>query len=169
MSPVITITVNPCIDISAHIPALMPEKKLHCSTLKIEPGGGGINISRVIQRFGGSTIAIYPAGGYTGDFFNKMLDDEQVHSLRIPINDFTRENIVVKEDCSNQQYRFGMPGPVIQDSEWEKILLELSAINEVEFIVASGSLAPGVPEDFFARVGRIAKQKKSKIYPGHLR
>ena len=162
MSAVITITVNPCIDISAHIPELMPEKKLHCSTLKKEPGGGGINISRVIQRFGGSTIAIYPAGGYTGDFFNKMLDDEQVQSLRIHINDFTRENIVVKEDCSNLQYRFGMPGPVIQDREWEKILLELSAINEVEFIVASGSLAPGVPGDFFARVGEIAKLKNAK-------
>ena len=99
-SPVITITVNPCIDISAHVPELKPDKKLHCNRLKKEPGGGGINISRVIHRFGGSTKALYPAGGYTGDFFNNMLDEEKVQSLRIQINDFTRENIVIKEDLS---------------------------------------------------------------------
>ncbi|MEO6671143.1 MAG: 1-phosphofructokinase family hexose kinase [Ferruginibacter sp.] len=162
MLPVISLTLNPCIDLSAHIPELKPDKKLHCHTLKKEPGGGGINISRVIQRFGGSTIAVYPAGGYTGDYFNKMLDHENVRSVRIHIKDFTRENIVVKEDCSNLQYRFGMPGPVMQQDEWEKILFELSSIEEMGFLVASGSLADGIPKDFFARVGEIAKQKNVK-------
>lgn len=163
MSPIITITINPCIDISAHVPAMIPDRKLHCTHQLKEPGGGGVNISRVIQRFGGNTKAIFTCGGYTGDFFSFLLQKENVSSLPVHIKDHTRENIVVKDEFSGLQYRLGMPGPVITESEWQECLDTLSFIKDPAFIVASGSLTQGVPGDFFARVAEIAHNKNTKF------
>ena len=163
MASIITITANPCIDISTHVPKLIPEKKLHCTTMKKEPGGGGINVSRVIKRLGGNTKAIYLAGGYTGDYFTKMLHAEWVDTLVIEIENHTRENFVVAEGDTNLQYRFGMPGPYVKENEWMKCLDELSSLYAMEYIVASGSLTTGIPTDFFARVAAIANQKRARV------
>src|SRR4051794_11790024 len=98
MSTIVTVTVNPAIDISAHIPVLKPDKKLHCSGFKKEPGGGGINVSRVIKRLGGETIAVFLAGGYTGYFLTAMLKTEHIDTISIVTANHTRENFVVTED-----------------------------------------------------------------------
>lgn len=163
MAAIITITPNPCIDISTSVEELIPDKKLLCTSLKKEPGGGGINVSRVIKRLGADTKAIYLAGGYTGEFFTKMLQAESVESIVIQTENHTRENFIVAEESSRRQYRFGMPGPVIQEKEWMKCLEMLDSINETNYIVASGSLTTGIPVDFFARLALIAKQKNARL------
>lgn len=163
MSSIITITPNPCIDISTRVSELIPDKKLVCSSLKKEPGGGGINVSRVIKRLGGDTKAVCLAGGYTGDFFTKMLQAESVETIIIKTENHTRENFIVAEGSSGHQYRFGMPGPVIQEKEWMKCLEMINSINETSYIVASGSLTTGIPVDFFARLALMAKQKNIKL------
>ncbi len=163
MSVIITITPNPCIDISTHVEQLIPEKKLVCTSLKKEPGGGGINVSRVIKRFGGDSKAIYLAGGYTGDYFTKLLQAESVETIVIKTQNHTRENFIVAEESSKRQYRFGMPGPVIQEEEWMKCLEMLDSMNEAFYIVASGSLTTGIPLDFFARLAVIAKHKNIRL------
>ncbi len=163
MPSIITITPNPCIDITTHVTELIPDKKLLCTSMKKEPGGGGINVSRVIKRFGGDTKAIYLAGGYTGEFFTKMLQSESVNTNIIQTENHTRENFIVAEASSRHQYRFGMPGPVIQEKEWMKCLEMIDSLNEASYIVASGSLTTGIPVDFFARVALIAKQKNIRL------
>ena len=83
MSSIVTITFSPCIDRSASVPCLVPESKMKCSQPKLEPGGGGINVARAIKKLGGQAIAIYPAGGYTGMYFNKLLAQEDILSVVI--------------------------------------------------------------------------------------
>ena len=56
-----------------------------------------------------------------------------------------------------------MPGPVINESEWKDVLNTIEKINDIEFIVASGSISEGVPIDIFGRISRIAKLKKIKL------
>lgn len=163
MLPVVTITFNPCIDKSTSVPALIPEKKLVCAIPKVEPGGGGINVARAIKKLGGEAVAIYPAGGYTGQFFTGLLQKENVKWVVIPIAEETRENIIVKDEATNQQFRFGMPGPTITENEWRQCIMALEGIREMDFIVASGSLTKGVPADIFATLARIAKTKKAKL------
>lgn len=144
---------------------MVPDKKLHCNAVKKEPGGGGINVSRVIKRFGGDTTAIYLSGGYTGDFFTKMLLAEQVDVMEIKTVNHTRENFVVVDAFTKLQYRFGMPGPFIYDDEWNKCLDAAASFRDknVAFMVASGSLTNGIPVDFFAKLALIAKQQHSKF------
>jgi 6-phosphofructokinase 2 len=163
MPKIITITFSPCIDKSTTVPVLLPEKKLICSAPKLEPGGGGINVARAIKKLGGQATAIYPAGGYTGKFFNKLMIDEGVPSIIIEAENETRENIIVLEESTNRQYRFGMPGTALSESEWKQILSTVEEIKDVEFIVASGSLPPGVPSNIFAGIGIIAKKKGARF------
>ncbi len=164
MLPIITVTVSPCIDISTSVPELIPDKKLHCGIVKKEPGGGGINVSRVINRLGAATTAIYLAGGYTGSRFSSMLQDENVSSIAINTKNDTRENFVVAEKATGRQYRFGMPGPLINKEEWMQCLDVIASLKDVECIVASGSITAGVPESFFAKIASLAKQKNVPLF-----
>ncbi|MEO8110686.1 MAG: 1-phosphofructokinase family hexose kinase [Ginsengibacter sp.] len=163
MSKIITITFSPCIDKSTSIPELIPEKKLLCSSPKLEPGGGGINVARALKKLGEDAIAIFPSGGYTGKYFNHLMEAENISSKIIEIENETRENIIVLDESINSQYRFGMPGTELSEKEWKKCLLAVEEINDIGYIVASGSLPPGVPVNIYARLAEIAKQKKARL------
>ena len=162
MSKIVTITFSPCIDKSTSVPSLSPEKKLRCTAPKLEPGGGGINVARAMQKLGGEAIAIFPSGGYTGKFFNHLLEKENVPSVIIETSSETRENIIVLDESTNNQYRFGMPGTELRENEWKQCLKAVEEISNAEFIIASGSLPPGVPLNIYAQLARIAKNKNAK-------
>ncbi len=63
---IVTVTCNPCVDKSFLVKGLRAEAKMKAWSVRYDPGGGGINVSRVIQRLGGETIAVGFAGGHTG-------------------------------------------------------------------------------------------------------
>lgn len=163
MSAIVTVTFNPAIDKSTTVPLLISEKKLYCSQPVYEPGGGGINVARAIKKLGEESIAVYLAGGYTGKKLTQMLTDEGVESIVTETTESTRENLVVLEEMSNKQYRFGMPGSVVSEQEWQACLSSIEAIPDVKYIVASGSLPPGVPSDIFAGMAYIARNKNAKL------
>ncbi len=163
MSKIVTITFNPCIDKSTTVSQLIPEKKLSCSEPRFEPGGGGINVARAIKKLGGEITAVYPAGGYTGKFFNELLAKEKIPSIIIQIENPLRENVIVLEESSNNQFRFGFPGAELLKHEWEQCIDAIGKIDDAEFLIASGSLPEGVPDDIFARLAFISKKKNIKL------
>lgn len=162
MPSIVTVTINPTIDKTTAVQAVVPDKKLRCSCPTFEPGGGGINVARAVTKLGGSAMAVYPAGGCNGKLLKKLLDKEGVHSLKVEIGNDTRENTIVLDTSANLQYRFCMPGPEITELEWQQCLLRIEQLPAIDFLVASGSLSPGVPADFFARIAPIAAKKKAK-------
>ena len=129
----------------------------------MEPGGGGINVARAIKKLGGEATAIFPSGGYTGKFFNHLLENENVTSVIIETTNETRENIIVFDESTNNQYRFGMPGTDLSENEWKQCLKEVKKISKAEFIIASGSLPPGVPLNIYAQLAKIAKHNNAKF------
>lgn len=163
MSHVVTITLNPCIDKSLQVSLLVPDKKMHCDSPRIDPGGGGINVARGITRLGGDVTAIYFEGGEHGQILTEMLSGEQIPIIPIKIENYTRESWMVLEKSTNKQYRFIMPGPVISEFEWRACLSKLESIQEVKYIVISGSIPAGIPIDLFDSIGEIADNKKAKL------
>ncbi len=164
MKKIITLTVNPAIDKSTTVNGIKPNSKLRCAAPAFEPGGGGINVSRVIGELGGTSLCTYLAGGPTGVRLKEMLSAANILQQIIPIQGWTRENLAVTDVSNNQQFRFGMPGPEVLEEEWKITLIHLEAIlPDGDFLVASGSLSPGMPVDFFAKVARIAKSKQVKF------
>lgn len=155
--------MNPSIDTSLRTEQVVAERKMRCQDSVREPGGGGINVSRAIQRLGGRSIAMFPAGNLFGTLLKDLLSQEGVEHHHIPIQGETRENFSVLEDTTNLQYRFGVQGPRIDSGEWKGLLDQLIRLTPApEYIVASGSLPPGVPANFYARLADMAAKMHAK-------
>jgi 6-phosphofructokinase 2 len=156
---IVTLTINPAIDIFVNVPRVEPTRKLRCSAPKRDPGGGGINVARVAHRLGSNVAAIYPTGGAIGKLLHRLVEREGIDSMATPSHVETRENFTVYEETTGEQYRFVLPGSALHRAEWEAVLGKLSTLpQKPKFVVASGSVPPGVPEDFFARVARHARR-----------
>jgi 6-phosphofructokinase 2 len=164
MPDIATITINPAVDIFVNVERVEPTKKMRCSAPKRDPGGGGINVARAAHRLGGRVVAIYPAGGALGKLLQRLVEREGIDSVTTPSHVETRENFTAYEEESGQQYRFVLPGSALHKVEWETCLDKLATLpNKPKIVVASGSIPPGVPEDFFARVARQAKSVGAKM------
>jgi 6-phosphofructokinase 2 len=164
METVVTLTPNPAIDISAAVEEILPIRKLRCTAARRDPGGGGINVARVVRRFGAQVAAIYPAGGSTGRLLRQLVDREGVRSIAISVREETREDFTVLEESSGKQYRFVLPGTELSQPDWEACLNRLEEMEPMPpYVVGSGSLPPRVPDDFYARMAQIAKRRGSKV------
>jgi 6-phosphofructokinase 2 len=156
---IVTLTINPAIDIFVNVSRVEPTRKLRCSAPKRDPGGGGINVARVAHRLGGNVVAIYPTGGAIGKLLHRLVEREGIESVVTPSHVETRENFTAYEETTGEQYRFVLPGSTLHRAEWEAVLDKLILLTrKPKFVVASGSVPPGVPEDFFAHAARHAKQ-----------
>lgn len=163
MTKIVTLTLNPALDKSTETVRLLPDEKLRCDPPHWEPGGGGINVSRALKLLGGHSLCIYLAGGPSGAKMEELLRAEGVEQLRISSKEATRENLVVFEKSTQRQYRFGMPGAKVTEEELNACLDAIRNLpEEVEYLVASGSLPGGAPDDFYATIARIAREKKIK-------
>ena len=158
MADIVTLTINPAIDIFVNVGRVEPTRKLRCSPPKRDPGGGGINVARVAHRLGGDVLPIYPIGGQIGKLLHRLVEREDIESLVTPSHVETRENFTAYEESTGLQYRFVLPGSPLHRAEWEACLDKLATLaRKPKFVVVSGSLPPGVPDDFFARAIRHAK------------
>lgn len=164
MIDVLTVTLNPALDLSTSAVEVVPIHKIRCGTLKYHPGGGGVNVARVIHRLGASCAALYPAGGASGARFQKLLDEEGVPNICLGIDGETRESFSVMDSTSQNEYRFVLPGPELEERDWQACLARIIALENLpQFVVASGSLPPGVPLDFYARLSRLLKPRQIKL------
>lgn len=164
MTDVIALSMNPSIDLSTHIDRVVALRKLRCASARRDPGGGGVNVARVIGRFGADVTAVYPTGGPTGQMLRRLVDQEGIRSLAIDIRGETREDFTVVEKKTGNEFRFVLPGPRLTTSEWRMCLDAVAALRaRSKFLVASGSLPPGVPKDFYGQVARLAKEIKLKM------
>ena len=125
MSDIVTLTINPAIDIFVNVGRVEPTRKLRCSAPKRDPGGGGINVARVAQRLGADVTAIYPIGGQIGKLLQRLVEREGIASLVTPSHVETRENFTAYEESSGEQYRFVLPGSPLHRAEWEAVLERL--------------------------------------------
>jgi len=153
---IVTLTLNPALDKSTTVPNLVAEQKLRCGPLRIDAGGGGINVSKGIMRLGGESVAVFPTGGQNGSSLCKLLEDSGLKISPLTVEGETRENLSVLETSSNAQYRFTMPGLQLTENQADECLEMIKKLNP-DYIVASGSLPPGLPVTYYEKVARFAK------------
>lgn len=164
MPHILTITMNPAIDISTSVQNVAPTTKMRCAPARRDPGGGGINVALVLRRFGVDVTALYPKGGSTGQLLNRLVTETGVRSLTIPIEGETREDFTAVENSTGKEFRFVMSGPELSASEWGACLETFAAFREpLDHVVISGSLPPGVPDDFYARLIAIARARSVPV------
>ncbi len=162
MTDIVTLCMNPALDITTSTPEVRPTDKLRCGAPRYDPGGGGVNVAHVATVLGASAAAVFPAGGPAGELVCTLLQAEGLVAQRIRIGGATRESFTVNETGTGGQYRFVLPGPQLTPDEQAECLLALRrAAAGATVVVASGSLPPGVPADFYQRVAEVCAETGS--------
>lgn len=163
MTPrILTLTLNPTVDIAADAPAVQPVRKIRTTNESFDPGGGGVNVSRVLRELGGETLAVVAAGGVSGHLLLELLAEGGVPHQAIPIRGRTRMSHTVHDLSTRQEYRFVPEGPALAEAEWQAALAVLETAT-ADWVVASGSLPPGVPPDVYARAAAIAARRGQRF------
>jgi 6-phosphofructokinase 2 len=165
MHPIATLTMNPALDLSTTTERVGPLHKLRCGPPRFDPGGGGINVARVVKVLGGEATAVYPAGGPYGAALHASLDALGLAQRVVPIAGTTRESFTVTETSTGDQYRFVLPGPTLSDME-QRLCLEAVARLEPRpsYLVVSGGFTPGTAEDVLcAEIGKLAERIGARL------
>lgn len=158
MTAILTLTMNPSLDIATSIARVEDTIKLRCTQEQVHPGGGGINVSRIIHNLGGNSCAMFPCGGYTGNQLQLLLQQEGLTSHALLIDSDTRQSFSVHETSSGKDYRFLLPGHTLNESTAEDCLKHIASLNpKPRYLVASGSLPPGIGDNFYVRVLKITQ------------
>jgi 6-phosphofructokinase 2 len=156
---IVTLCMNPALDITTSTGVVRPTEKLRCAGVRYDPGGGGINVAHVAAVLGAQAMTVFPAGGPAGELVHRLLVAEGLALHRVSIGGSTRESFTVNETSTSAQYRFVLPGPELTIGEQTECLLQLRrAAGSARFMVASGSLPPGVPDDFYQQVAGVCAE-----------
>lgn len=158
MPRIVTLTLNPTVDIASDADSVHPVRKIRTRDEHFDPGGGGVNVSRVLSELGADTLAIVLAGGVSGRLLEELLDQGGVPRRSVPIAGRTRISYTVHDLGAALEYRFVPEGPRLTEAEWQAALSALEAA-EADWVVASGSLPPGPPEEFYGRAARAAVRR----------
>ncbi|MCP9753881.1 1-phosphofructokinase family hexose kinase [Lacihabitans sp. CCS-44] len=162
MTKIITLTINPAVDKNTKFEGLVAEHKIRCEQPVYDAGGGGINVSKAINRLGSESTAFFPAGGPIGDLLKSLVKKEGVVFETIESKAWTRENFIAVDTTTNAQYRFGMPSPELTLEEFKEILEKVKNQNP-EILVVSGSLPEILASIIFKRISEVFGEKKPKI------
>lgn len=162
MSKILSIALNPAIDISSDADAVRHTHKTRTHNQRQHAGGGGINVARVIVELGGQCELLYFSGGATGTLLEAMLEPLGVKQHRFRIHDPVRVAFNVRELSTNLEYRFVPEGPEVTEEELAPVF-DLLEASDADYIVASGSLPRGVAGDTYARMADIAARKKARF------
>lgn len=159
---IVTLSLNPTIDMTSETDLVRPTHKIRTSDETFEPGGGGVNVARVIIELGGEATVICPAGGFSGRMLEELLDAVPVQHVIVPIEGNTRISSTVFERKTGYEYRFTPNGPTLSPGE---VAACLDAIRAAEFdtFVASGSVPLGAPTDILAQIADIVHQKGARF------
>jgi 6-phosphofructokinase 2 len=158
MARLVTLTLNPALDLAADAESVVHTHKIRMQHEHADPGGGGVNVARVLHELGAETQALIVTGGATGRVLEGMLDEAGVPRRSVSIAGNTRVSLNVLDRASNLEYRFVPEGPTLTDAEWRRVLQEVERV-EGDWLIASGSLPHGVPADGYAQIAEIAVRK----------
>ena len=156
---IVTLTMNPALDITTGTEQVRHTDKIRCGSARHDPGGGGINVARVAHALDASVCAVFPIGGQTGARVVELLEREGIPHRDVRIDGLTRESLTIDEFSTGRQYRFVLPGPTLTPWEQAACLDEVStAARGAELVVASGSLPPGVPAEFYQSLSELCRE-----------
>lgn len=159
---ILTLTVNPAIDRNITVDRLAFEDRAYILSSNDSPGGRGINASCVIHSFGGQTNAIVPAGGASGTRFTESMQGCGFPVVVVPIRNKVRTNLTIT-DRHGLTVKLNEPGPKLEKSEVAKIEKTVRThLEKVSWLMLCGSLPPGVPTDFYARLIHEAHKRGVK-------
>jgi 1-phosphofructokinase len=160
---IVTVTPNPSLDRTLEVDELRRGEMVRAHADRSDAGGKGVNVSRALVANGHQSRAVLPLGGADGAFLASLLRDLGIEVAAVPIADEIRSNVTVVEPDGTVT-KLNAPGPRLSGSEIDALLNRaIQAADGAEWVVASGSLAPGMPEDLHARLVEAVRAEGARV------
>lgn len=164
MPDILSITLNPALDVATSVPEVIPDRKLYTATPRVDPGGGGVNVARTIRKLGGAATALVAVGGVTGARLVDLLKAEGVPILPVPVAGETRQSLAVTSDSTGAQFRFILPGERLGKADADRLLESIEDATPASgYVVLSGSVAPGLGDDFPQRIQEAIAPRSDRM------
>jgi len=161
---ILTVTLNPAIDLETTTPEVVPGEKLRCGEPLRDPGGGGINVARAVVQLGGQATALVAAGGAGGAALAAMLRARGVVAACLPAPGELRQNLSVIEGATGRQFRFIFPGPIWTEADVAAVRAALCAqVAAGDWLVLSGSLPPGMAPSALSDLARALAARGARV------
>ena len=152
---IVTVTLNPALDLTYAVPSLVPHGTHRVSTVTERPGGKGLNVARVLHALGEPVLATGILGGAAGTRVTDLLAGDGVAASFVPIAGETRRTVAVVDP--SDATGFWEPGPTITPAEWSGFQDHFrSLLTGATVVTLCGSLPPGLPLDAYGTLVRLA-------------
>ncbi|MGH3516637.1 MAG: 1-phosphofructokinase family hexose kinase [Haloechinothrix sp.] len=150
---IVTVTANPSLDRTVEVTELRRGEVLRANATYVHAGGKGVNVSRALVAHGHPTLSVLCAGGYSGVELLALLADACVPIAHVPVAEGVRSNLTLAEPDGTVT-KLNEPGPVLSAGEVDALLsAAMDAIQTgTDWVTGCGSLPPGAPVDFYARL-----------------
>lgn len=159
-----TVTLNPALDKTVEIPSLTVDAVNRITTMRTDPGGKGINVSKVISKLGGKSIAAGILGGDTGRAILSALEDMGLATCFHFVDGETRTNMKIIDPVSRTNTDINEPGVTVSEEILDELLSVLTdKVVEGDIVVISGSMPKGSPKDTYYTWTKAFSAKGAKV------
>ncbi len=160
---ILTLTPNPSLDLTYALDVLARREVQRSSSVSVEAGGKGINVSRNLVAHGLASRAVAPVGGPSGEQFLSLLEESGIGLIPVPVSEAVRINTSIIEH-EGVVTKVNAAGPVLSEEEVDRVLAEVSdAAHGAEWLAVCGSLPPGTPKDLYARVVSLGREAGCRV------
>ena len=160
--PILTLTLSPSIDLSCEAHGVTTGHKTRTSANRFDPGGGGLNVAKVIHALGGDVRALVLLGGVTGRMIAELLAQSGLDFEALEVRAPTRLAMTVHDRADGSEYRFVPEAEALTETDCQAALAALER-SDADWIMASGSLPPGAPVDFYGLAAEQATGRRQKF------
>jgi 1-phosphofructokinase family hexose kinase len=159
-----TLTLNPAIDRELTVPAMEFDSVLRASASRIDFGGKGFNISRLLTSMGASSTAVGFLGGRAGELLQDGLHSLGIDTDFVWVDGETRTNVSIVTESHDHYIKVNEKGPPVDEAKQGELLSKIEMLARPgDWWVLAGSLPPGVGEGFYARIVRILGSRESRV------
>ncbi len=163
MAMIVAVDLNPSLDRTLTVARLDPAAVNRAHTVRLDPGGKGLNVARALSAWGLPVMAFALLGGGTGLTVSRLLEKEEVPCEAVPIEGETRSNMVVVDEATGISTKVNEPGPVVTLEELDNLEDRILArVERGSLWIFSGSLPLGAPQDTYARLIHLVQSRGAR-------
>jgi len=157
-----TLTLNPAIDRELTVEKVEYDAVLSAIRARVDIGGKGFNVSRLLKSMGMPNTALGFIGGRTGDRLRHGLKDLDIQTDFVSIDGETRTNISIVTEKHDHYIKVNEKGPLVDEPKQRELLDKIASIaGPGDWWVLAGSLPPGVPDSFYAKIINVLNVHKA--------
>lgn len=163
--PIVTVTLNPALDQTVHVSQFQTGQVNRVFDQRVDPGGKGINVAKVVRALGHSVCVTGFLGQDNCHGFYEYFRKQGISNHFVELSGAARVNIKIVDEPSNQVTEINFPGLTCTPPDLDKLQQVIKGLaHEGQWFVLSGSLPQGVSEDIYQQMIVLLKKQGAKVF-----